>query len=78
MSALSSGGNAQTQDSLYTGEERRNVEGFKEDLGCNVSILTGIQRRLGQKHWMLNGVSFASNGPNRWLTSSLKALSPSL
>lgn len=48
----------QAQHGLHGDEERRNVEGLKEDLCGLLSVLTGVKRSLSQQHRML------ANNPN--------------
>ena len=45
--------NLQTQYSLHRDEESRNVEGFKEDLSCLLTISAWVERSFCQEHWML-------------------------
>jgi hypothetical protein len=44
---------AQTENRLDRSKERWNVERLEKDLCCYVSILTGIQRCLGEQDGML-------------------------
>ena len=52
--ASRSAGSVEGEDGLYAGEKGGNVEGLEEDLGCSVTIRTGIERRFCKEDGMLS------------------------